>query len=132
MNLLLDTNVFIYWLYGTLPRRAKRRVERAGGLFLSIVSPWEIANKSSISGKRSGDLRLPTTSEVERGLADLGARLLPVTMRHSERLYTLPLHHKDPFDRMIIVQALEEECAVLTSDERFPLYQSVGLQVLWD
>jgi PIN domain nuclease of toxin-antitoxin system len=132
MNLLLDTNVFIYWLYGTLPRRAKRRVERAGGLFLSIVSPWEIANKSSISGKRSGDLRLPTTGEVDQGLTDLGARLLPVTMRHSERLYTLPLHHKDPFDRMIIVQALEEECAVLTSDERFPLYKGVGLQVLWD
>jgi PIN domain nuclease of toxin-antitoxin system len=132
MNLLLDTNAFIYWLYGTLPLRTKRRIERASGLLLSVVSPWEIANKSSISGKRPGDLRLPTNSEVEQGLADLGARLLPVTMRHSERLYTLPLHHKDPFDRMIIVQALEEQCAVLTSDERFPLYESVGLQVLWD
>ena len=132
MNLLLDTNAFIYWLYGTLPPRVKRRVERASGLFLSVVSPWEIANKSSISGKRAGDLRLPTTREVEQGLKDIGARLLPVTIDHSERLYTLPLHHKDPFDRMIIVQALTEQCAVVTSDERFPLYKSVGLQVLWD
>jgi PIN domain nuclease of toxin-antitoxin system len=132
MNLLLDTNAFIYWLYGTLPPRVKRRVERAAGLLLSVVSPWEIANKSSVSGKRSGDLRLPTTTEVEQGLADLGARLLPVTMQHTERLYALPLHHKDPFDRMIIVQALEERCAVVTSDERFSLYENLGLQVLWD
>ena len=132
MNLLLDTNAFVYWLYGTLPPRVKRRVERATGLLLSVVSPWEIANKSSIYAKRAGDLRLPTIREMEQGLEDLGARLLPVTMHHSERLYSLPLHHKDPFDRMIIVQAIEEQCAVLTSDERFPLYQSVGLQVLWD
>jgi PIN domain nuclease of toxin-antitoxin system len=132
MNLLLDTNAFVYWLYGTLPPKVKRRIERTGNLLLSVVSPWEIANKSSVSGKRSGDLRLPTAGEIEQGLADLGARLLPITMRHAERLHTLPLHHADPFDRMIIVQALEEQCPVVTSDQRFPLYQSVGLQVLWD
>jgi PIN domain nuclease of toxin-antitoxin system len=132
MTLLLDTNAFIYWLYGTLPARVRRRVERAGDLAVSVVSPWEIANKSSFSGRHSSNLRLPTTREVEHGLKQLGARLLPVTMRHTELLYTLPVHHKDPFDRMIIVQALEEQCAVVTSDQRFPLYQSVGLRVLWD
>lgn len=132
MSLLLDTNAFIYWLFGELPPRVKRRVERAGDVRLSVVSAWEIANKASVSRGRFAELRLPTAGEIGQGLEELGARLLPVTMRHTELLYTLPLHHKDPFDRMIIVQALDEACAVVTSDQRFPLYKSVGLKVLWD
>lgn len=132
MSLLLDTNAFIYWLFGGLPPRVKRRVERSSDVLLSIVSPWEIANKSSVSGKRFADLRLPTTREIEQGLKDLEARLLPVTLRHTEMLSTLPQHHADPFDRMIIVQALDEQAPVVTSDQRFPLYRSAGLEVLWD
>lgn len=129
MKLLLDTNVVVYWLAGTLPHKIKRHTEKASDLLVSIVTPWEFALKTNPpSGKR----KLPTARETKRFLEDSGARLLPITMDHTEMIYTLPLHHEDPFDRIIIAQALHEECPVVSSDERFPLYGSVGLQVLWD
>lgn len=98
-------------------------------MLVSIVTPWEFALRTNPS---SGELRLPTTEETEQLLEDLGVRILPITMEHTDVLYTLPLHHDDPFDRMIIAQALAEKCPVVSADERFPLYRSVGLQVLWD
>jgi len=129
VKLLLDTNVVVYWLAGTLPPKIKRRFARVTDLLVSIVTPWEFALKTNPPG---GKLRLPTTKETEQFLEDSGARLLPITMDHTDMLYTLPLHHDDPFDRMIIAQAISEKCPVVSADERFPLYQSVGLQVLWD
>ena len=129
MKLLLDTNILVYWLIGTLPHKIKRRIEKASDLLVSIVTPWEFALRTNPPG---GKLRLPTTEETNRILEELGARILPITMEHTELIYTLPLHHDDPFDRMIIAQALAEKCPVVSADERFPLYQSVGLQVLWD
>jgi PIN domain nuclease of toxin-antitoxin system len=59
----------------------------------------------------------------------LGARVLPFTASHAFRLFDLPLHHSDPFDRQIIAQAVEERIPVITSDETFHLYK--GLQVIW-
>jgi PIN domain nuclease of toxin-antitoxin system len=129
MRLLLDTHIVVYWLVGTLPHKIRRRIEKASDLLVSIVTPWEFALRTNLP---SGKLRLPNTKETERILEELGARILPITMEHTDIIYTLPLHHDDPFDRMIIAQALAEKCPVVSADERFPLYQSVGLQVLWD
>lgn len=129
MKLLLDTNILVYWLIGTLPHKIKRRIEKASDLLVSIVTPWEFALKNN---PPSGKLRFPTTEETERILEELGARILPITMEHTDIIYTLPLHHEDPFDRMIIAQALAEKCPLVSADGRFPLYRSVGLQVLWD
>jgi PIN domain nuclease of toxin-antitoxin system len=129
VKLLLDTNILVYWLIGTLPHKIKRRIEKASDLLVSIVTSWEFALKSN---SPSGKIRFPTTEETERILEDLGARILPITMEHTNMVYTLPLHHEDPFDRMIIAQALAEKCPVVSADQRFPLYQSAGLQVLWD
>ncbi len=127
MNILADTNAFIKWATDEkLPRKAAQRFEGAGSLFVSILTPWEIAIKV-----RAGKLRL-TASHVESAIAAMGARLLPVTMKHIDVLYTLPQHHADPFDRMIIAQALAESCAVISTDLRFPLYKGAGLQVIWD
>ena len=95
-------------------------------MFVSIVTPWEIAIKGNIAKR----FRMPSADEVKESIQRLGAQLLPITLEHAKTLYTLPLHHHDPFDRMIIVQALEEHYTVVTSDQQFSLYE--GLQVLWD
>ena len=116
-------------MVGTLPHKIKRRIEKASDLLVSIVTPWEFALRIN---SPSGKLRLPNSKETEQVLEELGARVLPITMEHTSMIYTLPLHHDDPFDRMIIAQALAEKCPVVSADERFLLYRSVGLQVLWD
>ncbi|MGH9652827.1 MAG: type II toxin-antitoxin system VapC family toxin [Bryobacteraceae bacterium] len=129
MKLLLDTNVFLKWMNGEkLPKRAMSRVENASPLFISMVTPWEIAIKSN----RSPKLKLPDSEQVLKGIDAMGARLLPITTKHTALLYSLPAHHNDPFDRMIIAQALAEDSSVVSSDERFPLYKSAGLQLLWE
>jgi PIN domain nuclease of toxin-antitoxin system len=122
---LLDTSAFIRWLDGSLPRHVKRNIEKTE-LLVSIVTPWEIAIKPAL--KEAG----LTAGVVARKLDEMGARLLPVTLRHTDVLCALPLHHKDPFDRMIIAQALAEDCMLVSPDQRFPLYGGAGLSVLWE
>jgi PIN domain nuclease of toxin-antitoxin system len=63
------------------------------------------------------------------GIADLRLRGLPYTTEHALRLFDLPTHHSDPFDRQILAQALEEEVAVVTPDESFTEY--AGARVIW-
>jgi PIN domain nuclease of toxin-antitoxin system len=124
---LLDTNAFIRILAGALPPRTERRVFRSGvELLLSIATPWEIAIKRSL-------WQAGLTSElVEMKIAELGLRLLPITLEHTSALHRLPSHHNEPFDRIIITQALVERCPVISSDQRFPLYANAGLKVVWD
>lgn len=93
---------------------------------ISIVTPWEIAIKPAL---REAGL---TPGVVAQRLQEIGARLLPITLRHTDVLASLPLHHRDPFDRMIIAQALAENCTLVSPDQRFPLYESSGLHLLWD
>jgi PIN domain nuclease of toxin-antitoxin system len=129
VKLLLDTCVLLAWMDGRLPSKIRRRIQNPSAeVLVSIATPVEIAIKSNPPGRIS----LPSLPQLEEALDLLQGRWLPLTPGCAALLYTLPLHHKDPFDRMIIVQALAEQCAVVTSDERFPLYKSVGLQVLWD
>jgi PIN domain nuclease of toxin-antitoxin system len=90
---------------------------------MSVVSLSEIAIKLSIGKLAFGK------EEVIQGIADLQLRLLPYTADHAFRLFSLPLHHTDPFDRQIIVQALAEDIPVVTADEKFHLYK--GLKVIW-
>jgi PIN domain nuclease of toxin-antitoxin system len=126
MRLLLDTNVFIKILEGRLPAKVERRIFKPGAeLLLSIVSPWEIAIKRTLH--KAGF----TAHLVQAKIAELGLQILPVRLEHTARVYSLPLHHNEPFDRMIIAQALVEDCPLVSSDQRFPLYSSTGLKVLW-
>lgn len=90
---------------------------------LSVISLTEIANKH-ISGKLSF-----RKEDVLQGIADLQLRVTPFTADHALQLFDLPLHHRDPFDRQIIAQALEENIPVVTNDQQFRLYK--GLTVLW-
>jgi PIN domain nuclease of toxin-antitoxin system len=99
-------------------------MERTGMVLeISAISLSEIAIK-----RATGKLNL-REEDVLGGLADLNIRVLPYTAAHAWRLFELPVHHADPFDRQIIAQALAEKIAVVTPDEKFKLYK--GLKVIW-
>jgi PIN domain nuclease of toxin-antitoxin system len=116
VKLLLDTNVFIRWEAGTLRPAAVRTMQRAELVVVSAITAWEIAMKQAV-----GKLRM--TEAVEDAVARNKFLPLPVTMRHGDLLRDLPLHHRDPFDRMLIIQALDEGLTILTSDRAFEPYR---------
>lgn len=116
MRLLLDTNVFIRWHAGALRPAAVRTVQRADLVTVSAITAWEIAMKRAV-----GKLRM---QEVVEDVITRNKFLpLPVTVRHGDILRDLPLHHHDPFDRMLIVQALDQGLTILTADRVFELYR---------
>lgn len=125
MRVLLDTNAFLRWTGDRgLPRSVERIVERqTTEIFFSIVSAWEILIKFQ--------LKL-TLGDVEHGMNDIGAMLLPLEFPHLEELSRLPFHpnHRDPFDRMLIAQAIAEDIPIISSDSRFEEYKKV--RVIWD
>ncbi len=126
MRLLLDTVVLIYAVES--PERLSKRAAAAlssaqNVLELSTISLAEIAIKAAL-----GKLRL-SAAIARQAVQDLDIRILPYTIDHAFELFSLPLHHGDPFDRQIIAQALSEKIPVVTSDEKFELYD--GLKVLW-
>lgn len=126
MRLILDTVTFI-WAVSAPERlsRAAMSALRKGNAVreLSVVSLAEIAVKQA-----RGKLNFSEADAVA-GVADLRLRILPYTADHAFRLFDLPTHHADPFDRQIISQALVENVAVVTPDEAFRRYE--GLRVVW-
>jgi PIN domain nuclease of toxin-antitoxin system len=126
MRLILDTVAFI-WAVSTperLSRAAIAALRKSTAVReLSVVSLTEIAVKQT-----RGKLAF-SKSDATTGVADLQVRLLPYSAQHAFRLFDLPAHHTDPFDRQIIAQALAEDLAVVTPDEAFHLYE--GLKVVW-
>ena len=126
MRLILDTVTFISAV--SSPQRLSRAAMAAlrketTVREISVVSLTEIAVKQ-ISGK----LKFGKGDAVA-GVADLRLRVLPYAAEHGFRLFDLPAHHADPFDRQIIAQALVENVPVVTPDEAFSLYE--GLKVVW-
>lgn len=116
MKLLLDTIALIRWHAGTLRPPAVRIVERAEVVAVSPVSAWEIAIKRAL-----GKLRF--AEAVEDVTRENGFDELTVTLRHADLVRVLPAHHGDPFDRLLIAQALEEGFTILTSDRVFEAYR---------
>jgi PIN domain nuclease of toxin-antitoxin system len=90
-------------------------------LIASVVSVWEIAIKRSI-----GKLEAP--DDVIERIDEAGAELLTITARHAHATATLPFHHRDPFDRLLIAQAQLEGCAIVTGDSAFPAYD---VPIVW-
>ena len=127
MNLLLDSHALIWFLNGDsrLSSNAKKSIEDpANQNFVSIATVWEIAIKNSL-----GKLNLTRPlSELPGQLHQNGFDLLPVEFRHIFQVNRLPFHHRDPFDRIIIAQALEERMTIVGLDPEFPAY---GVPVLW-
>jgi PIN domain nuclease of toxin-antitoxin system len=126
VRLLLDTAILIWAVESPerLTRRATAAIESANNILeLSAVSLSEIA----IKGAR-GKLEL-SALRTQQALKDLDIRILPYTANHALFLFELPLHHRDPFDRQIIAQALCERIPIVTPDEKFSLYE--GLKIIW-
>ena len=118
---LLDTNT-LWWASVSprdLSRRAHRicespRIER----WVSVVSLWELVAKCSI-----GKLSIPqVTTALPAWVANLEARVLPLHASHTYTAYGLPLLHRDPFDRMLVAQALAEDLTLVTADEAIRRY----------
>ena len=121
MNLLLDSHCLVWWLGGmSISDQAGEAIaDLTNEVYVSAASIWELEIKSAL-GKLTieGDL----FSEVETA----GLTWLPITASHGRAAARLPMHHRDPFDRMLIAQAQLESCSIVSRDARFAEY-SVAL-----
>lgn len=128
-GILLDTNaVLLLMLDSTSVALAHREAFASSRGYISQISAIEIAIKFSI-----GKLPLPppfgtdfTRAFVDMA-ADLSADILPIELKHIDRLSRLPLFHRDPFDRLIIAQALEHDLTIMTRDRAFAAYPGLSL-----
>ena len=128
MKLLLDTHAFLWWVAASedLSRKARSAVGSARNeCFVSVATGWEIAIKVSL-----GKLRIDGALDrfLPEQLAANGFRPLAVDLKHAARVATLPFHHRDPFDRLLVAQALEEDLAVVTAD---PVFAKYGVNRIW-
>ena len=128
MNLLVDTHALIWFLQDDARLGAGARAAISDGAYRSYVSDataWETGIKSSL-----GKLLLPAPfAELFPGLLmNLGFEVLPIRHGHLHCMVTLPWHHRDPFDRLLIAQALVEGMTLVSCDASFPAY---GVLLLW-
>lgn len=122
MRILLDTHVFLWWITedARLPKHVSTLMTTIEHqLFLSAASAWEIAVKI-----RVGKLQLPADldSFVIEQLMTNAITPLPVQLHHALHVATLPLLHRDPFDRMLVAQSLVEDIPILTGDTQITRY----------
>lgn len=117
MRLLIDTNALLWLLDGDdrLGPAARDAVESADVIAVSVGSLWEIAIKISIG-------KLAPIPGLYGAIGNLGFERLTITDDHLSALEALPLHHRDPFDRLLICQALTDGLGVLTADDIFTKY----------
>lgn len=122
MKLILDTQIFIWW--DSAPERLSNSViqlceDPTNTLVLSVTSVWEMQIKSQL-GKLTLDRSLALI--IDEHMQTNGLELLPIELPHVVTLEQLPLHHKDPFDRIIVAQAIYEKLTVLGVDSQFAQY----------
>lgn len=128
MRVLLDTHVFLWWVEGnrTLPVRARALLtDPANECLFSVASAWELAIKVGLGKLR---LSLPVQRYVAEHLAANAFRLLEIAIPHVGRVESLATHHGDPFDRLLIAQAIEEDLAIVTAD---PVFRKYGVKRIW-
>lgn len=128
MRLLLDTHVFLWWIADApeLSTKARKAIANGGNeCFVSLASCWEMAIKASL-----GKLQLSQSIErfVPEQLAANGFRLLGLDFSHVSRTETLPYHHRDPFDRLLVAQALTDNLAVVSVEAVMSRY---GVKRIW-
>lgn len=123
MTLLLDTHVILWWQRDDrrLGRAARRAIAEADVVWVSAVSGWEVAIKTGL-----GRLRLDEPFSALLAADDFTE--LPMTLAHASRLQGLPAHHSDPFDRMLVAQAITERAVIVSHDRTFEPY---GVPMLW-
>lgn len=129
MNVLLDTHVLLWILADShkLSPAAVRVYQNPDNvIYVSAASFWEIGIKISL-----GKLSLHTanwTGEIGKELELNGIRWLPIELAHCALVATLPFHHRDPFDRLLVAQALREGMALMTADAALAAYE---IKVVW-
>jgi PIN domain nuclease of toxin-antitoxin system len=128
MKLLLDTHAFIWW--DSEPVRLSAEVlalcqDPKNTLLLSVGSTWEMQIKIQL-GKLKLSLSLAELVESQQRVNNL--EILPITLEHILGLEELPLHHKDPFDRLLIAQAKIEGATLITRD---PIFANYAVKVVW-
>jgi PIN domain nuclease of toxin-antitoxin system len=124
VQLLLDTHVLLWWLDDSprlSPRARSEIADAANEILVSIASLWEIIIKRGL-----GKLSFP--DNLEDVLSEESFGLIPISFQHLRRLETLPGLHRDPFDRMLIAQALTEAAPLVTNDRALSAY---GAPTLW-
>ncbi len=121
MRILLDTHMILWALTDSprLPTAAHQMImDAANQIYVSAASVWEVSIKHSLSPDQ-----MPVSgSELTGYLSEAGYIELPVMAVHAAAVETLPLHHKDPFDRILIAQALSEPMVLLTHDRLMEKY----------
>lgn len=118
MRLLLDTHVLLWALGDVAQLDAKARAAIADGrnvVYVSAASVWEISIKRALG-------KLVAPADVENVVMKTGFRPLPITLAHAEHVATLPPHHADPFDRMLVAQAGLDGLTLATRDARMKAY----------
>jgi len=128
VKILLDTHTFLWFIAGDtqLDVYARQMIEEPGNeRYLSVASVWEITIKSSL-----GRLTIPTppSTLIREHIWANAIDLLAITPEHFDTLHTLPYHHKDPFDRLLVAQAMQEGMLLITKDQAFDAY---NVQVAW-
>jgi PIN domain nuclease of toxin-antitoxin system len=128
MKLLLDTHAFLWFITGSSRLSAVARAaieDEANVVYVSAASAWEIAVKSSL-GKLT--LAEPYDVLLPREIRDNGFTYLGVELTHTARVNVLPFHHRDPFDRLLVAQAMIEGMQLVTAD---PALKDYGVPVVW-
>ncbi len=122
-RLLLDTHVFLWWRANDprLGDEAQGAIAEADVVFVSAATAWEAGIKKAL-----GRLDIPET--VEAGVEDSGFDKLPITLAHAESAAALPRHHGDPFDRMLVAQAVAEDLVLISHDRSLAPYPA---DILW-
>lgn len=128
MRLLLDTQSFLWWIMdeGSLSSPARKLIrDGTTALYLSAASAWEISIKAAL-----GKLRLSGEpgKVITEQMAANGIHPLPIQVSHALHVYSLPPHHGDPFDRMLVAQSQLEDLPIVTPDEQIARY---GVQTVW-
>lgn len=118
-NFLIDTQIFIWWMEENkkLPAGIKSILDDPlNNIFISVAAPWEIVIKI-----KSGKLRVP--KNFAEFVMNEVFKVLPIQVNHVLHLRKLPLHHKDPFDRILISQAIVESLTLITADQKIWKYK---------
>jgi len=123
VRLLLDTHAVLWWQNDDrrLPKAARAAIATAEVVYVSAASSWEVAIKQGL-----GRLRLAEPFAATVAADDFTE--LPISFAHAARLAVLPPRHRDPFDRMLVAQALVEQATLVTKDRALSTY---GIDVLW-
>ncbi len=119
MRVLLDTHVLIWFYEGSLSQKNRDLIENSQA-YVSVISLWEIEIKRSLG-------KLEIKGEIYQQFEKSPFLLLGISLPHIRQVGTLPFHHRDPFDRMLVAQAQVEGLKLLTDDKRLSAYDAVLL-----